>query len=229
MPEADLILHNGRIWRGRDEGTCAAVAIWRGKVLATGDDFEILKLQGAGTELIDLEGRFASPGLIDNHLHLISTGLVMGWVDLRPSSAPTLEALLAAIAARAAETPKGGWVLARGYDQVKLDTGRHPTRDDLDRAAPDHPVLVKRSCGHVSIANSRALEIAGVTEETPVPEGAVIGQTEGRLNGFLAENAQDLVMSAAPEPTTEMLIEAIERAGRHLLSGSRVAWMRRLA
>ena len=216
--EADLILHNGRIWRGREEGICEAVAVWQGKVLATGTSAEMLDLKGASTEVIDLEGRFASPGLIDNHLHLISTGIVMGWLDARPSNAPTLAVLLEEISKRAATTPKGGWIRARGYDQVKLDTGRHPTREDLDRAAPDHPVLLTRACGHVSVANSRALELGGVSEATPVPDGGVIGVTDGRLNGFLAENAQHLVTAAMPPATTEDLIAGIERGGQHLLS-----------
>lgn len=216
--EADLILHNGRIWRGREEGICEAVAVWQGKVLATGTSAEMLDLKGASTEVIDLEGRFASPGLIDNHLHLISTGIVMGWLDARPSNAPTLAVLLEEISKRAATTPKGGWIRARGYDQVKLDTGQHPTRWDLDRAAPDHPVLLTRACGHVSVANSRALELGGVSEATPVPDGGVIGVTDGRLNGFLAENAQHLVTAAMPPATTEDLIAGIERGGQHLLS-----------
>lgn len=216
--KADLILINGRIWRGREEGISEALAVWQGKILATGSDTDILGLKGPRTEVIDLEGRFATPGLIDNHLHLIATGMAMGWVDATPASAPTLAALMGRISDRAATTPKGGWVRARGYDQVKLDTGRHPTRDDLDRVAPDHPVLLTRACGHVSIANSRALELAGITEATAVPEGGVIGVTEGRLNGFLAENAQNLVKAAMPPATTEDLIDGIERAGRYLLS-----------
>ncbi|MDX3974603.1 amidohydrolase [Shinella sp.] len=216
--EADLILHNGRIWRGREEGISNAVAVWQGKVLATGSDADILALRGPATQVIDLEGRFASPGLIDNHLHLIATGIAMGFVDATPAAAPTLATLMAAIAERAAATPKGGWVRARGYDQVKLDTGRHPTREDLDRAAPDHPVYLTRACGHISIANSRALALAGVDEATPVPDGGVIGVAEGRLNGFLAENAQNLIKAAMPPATTEELVDGIERAGRHLLS-----------
>ncbi|MBP1883922.1 amidohydrolase [Sinorhizobium mexicanum] len=216
--EADLILHNGRIWRGREEGISEAIAVWRGKILATGGNGDILSLKGPRTEVIDLEGRFASPGLIDNHLHLISTGVTMGWVDATPAAAPTLAALMATLAERAAQTPKGGWVRARGYDQVKLDTGRHPTREDLDRAVPDHPVLLTRACGHVAIANSLALKLAGVTEATPVPDGGVLGFTDGRLNGFLAENAQNLIKAAIPAMTTEELIEAIERGGRYLLS-----------
>jgi len=216
--EADLILTNGRIWRGREEGSCEALAVWQGKVLATGSDAEMLELKGPRTEVVDLDGRFASPGLIDNHLHLIATGIAMGWVDATPAAAPTLAALVERIAERAAMTPKGGWVRARGYDQVKLDTGRHPTREDLDRAAPDHPVLLTRACGHVSIANSRALALAGIEAGTPVPEGGVIGFTDGEPNGLLAENAQNLVKAAMPPATTEELIAGIERAGRHLLS-----------
>lgn len=216
--EADLILHNGRIWRGREEGISEAVAVWQGKVLATGSSADILSLKGPRTEVIDLEGRFASPGLIDNHLHLISTGITMGWVDATPAAAPTLATLMERLAERAAATPKGGWVRARGYDQVKLDTGRHPTREDLDRAVPDHPVLLTRACGHVAIANSLALKLAGVTEATPVPDGGVIGLSDGRLNGFLAENAIGLIKVAMPAVTTEELIDGIERAGRYLLS-----------
>ncbi|MGX5720307.1 amidohydrolase [Shinella zoogloeoides] len=216
--EADLILVNGRIWRGRAEGISEALAVWQGKVLATGSNADILGLKGPSTEVIDLEGRFASPGLIDNHLHLIATGIAMGHVDATPAAAPTLADLMERISERAAATPMGAWVRGRGYDQVKLDTGRHPTRDDLDRAAPDHPVLLTRACGHVSIANSRALELAGITEATLVPDGGVIGLTDGRLNGLLAENAQNLVKAVMPEATTEELIDGIERGGRHLLS-----------
>ncbi|WP_378941187.1 amidohydrolase [Mesorhizobium sp. ANAO-SY3R2] len=216
--EADLILHNGRIWRGREEGIGEALAVWQGKVLATGSNADILGLKGPSTEVIDLEGCFASPGLIDNHLHLIATGIAMGFVDATPAAAPTLAALMERISERAATTPEGTWVRGRGYDQVKLDTGRHPTREDLDRAAPDHPVLLTRACGHVSIANSRALELAGITEATPVPDGGVIGVTDGRLNGLLAENAQNLVKAAMPEATTEDLIDGIERGGKHLLA-----------
>lgn len=216
--EADLVVHNGRIWCGRADGIVEAVAIWQGKVAATGTNAEMLALAGAQTRQIDLEGRFACPGLNDNHLHLISTGLVMGMVDVTPDAVPTLAAMQTAIAARAERTPKGDWILARGYDQVKLDTGVHPTRADLDAAAPDHPVLVTRACGHVAIANSRALELGGVTEATPVPDGSVIGMTGNMLNGLLAENAIGLVRRAVPAVGEAELVAAIEAGGKHLLS-----------
>lgn len=214
---ADLILHNGRIWRGREEGLSQAIAIWQGKVLAAGSDADILALKGPATEVIDLEGRFASPGLIDNHLHLLSTGLVMGMVDVTAAAVPTLQSMVDAIAARAAKSGPGDWILARGYDQTKLDTGVHPTREDLDRAAPDHPVLVTRACGHIAIANSKALALAGVSEATPVPEGGLLGMTGNRLNGLLAENAIGLVRRAVPALSEEQLVAAIEAGGKHLL------------
>lgn len=218
MKNAATILHNGLIWCGYSDGLHQALAIADGKVIAVGPDEEILALADEGTGLIDLEGRFAMPGLNDSHLHLIATGLSMDWVDASPAAAPTLSALLDSLGARAAATPKGDWVLARGYDQNKLDVGRHPHRTELDAAVPDHPVLLVRACGHVSIHNSRALELAGVDETTPEPEGGVIEKVNGSLTGMVAETAQRLVRSALATPTLDDLVTAIERAGDHLLS-----------
>ncbi|PVA09135.1 amidohydrolase [Pelagivirga sediminicola] len=215
---ADMILHNGAIWCGHDDGMCEALAVFAGRILATGSDAEILGLRGPDTRVIDLQGQFATPGLNDNHLHLMPLGISMGWIDASPGAAPTLKALQAAIAARAAQTPKGGWVMARGYDQVKLDIGRHPDRSELDQAAPDHAVVLVRACGHVTLGNSRALEMAGVDEDTPAPPGGVIEKLNGRLTGLFAENAQGLLRDAPPTPTVDELIDAAERAGRYLLS-----------
>ena len=215
---ADIILRNGPIWCGREEGVVEALAIWQGKVLAAGRDDEIAPLAGPETRIIDLEGRLATPGLNDSHLHLISLGMTMGWVDSRPEAAPTLEALLGAIAERAATAKPGEWILSRGYDQTKLDTGRHPYREELDRAAPNNPVMLVRTCGHIAICNSRALELGGIDESSPTPQGGLIEQQNGRLTGLLAENARAPVQAAVPAPTEEELVAAIERGGNYLLS-----------
>ncbi|WP_054007795.1 amidohydrolase [Cypionkella psychrotolerans] len=215
---ADTILYNGSIWRGFDDGVCTALAIWQGRILANGTDAEMLALRGPLTKVIDLQGRFATPGLNDNHLHLMPLGISMGWVDASPGAAPTLAALQVALRERAATQPKGSWVIARGYDQVKLDIGRHPDRNELDAACPDHPVVLIRACGHVTLGNSLALDMAGVTFDTPVPSGGVIEKINGRLTGLFAENAQGLLRSAAPPPSVEDLIAAAERAGNYLLS-----------
>ncbi|OCP35587.1 amidohydrolase [Ensifer sp. LC163] len=215
---ADMIVHNGVIWCGLAEGVVEALAIWQGKILATGTRQEMEAYRGDGTELLDLQGQFATPGLNDAHLHLISVGLTLNWVDATPQAAPTLESLLAAIKHQAESTPPGTWIRARGYDQTKLDTGRHPLRAELDAVAPHHPVMVVRACGHVSIFNSEAFRLAGVDENTAVPEGGLIEQASGALTGLVAENAQGLVRAAIPKASTDDMIDAIESAGNLLLS-----------
>lgn len=215
---ADTILYNGTIWCGYEEGTTEALAIWQGKVLATGSKEHIWALKGDNTHVIDLEGQFATPGLNDAHLHLISVGLTLNWIDATPQAAPTLESLLGAIRDQAASAPAGTWIKARGYDQTKLDVGRHPHKSELDAAAPDHPVMLVRACGHVSIFNSKAFELAGVDENSPVPEGGLIEQQNGVLTGMVAENAQGVVRKAIPKATTEEMVDAIEAAGKLLLS-----------
>lgn len=215
---ADRILFNGEIWCGYNEGVVQAVAIWDGKILATGSNEEILKLKGEKTDTIDLHGAFAMPGLNDAHLHLISTGLSLKWIDATPDNHPTLESLLEAIRQKAVELPKGEWIYARGYDQTKLDIGRHPHRTELDQAAPDHPVMLTRTCGHVSIFNSLAFQLAGVDANTPHPSGGLIEKSNGSLTGMVAETAQEVLREAQPLPTQQQMIEAIEDAGNMLLS-----------
>jgi predicted amidohydrolase YtcJ len=216
--QADIVLRNGPIWCGREEGVVEALAIWQGRVLAAGRNDEIAPLVGPKTQVIDLKGRLATPGLNDSHLHLISLGMNMGWVNSKPEAAPTLDALLGAIAARAATAKPGEWILSRGYDQTKLDTGRHPWREELDRAAPNNPVMLVRTCGHIAICNSEALRLGGIDENSPTPQGGLIEQQNGRLTGLLAENARAPVQAAIPAPTEEELVAAIERGGQYLLS-----------
>ncbi|MBC2885563.1 amidohydrolase [Ochrobactrum sp. CM-21-5] len=220
MPElrADTILFNGTIWCGFEEGTVEALAIWQGKVLSAGTKEQIWSLKSDDTRLIDLKGGFATPGLNDAHLHLISVGLTIKWIDATPQAAPTLDSLLDAIREKAASVQPGTWIKARGYDQTRLDVGRHPLKSELDAAAPDNPVMLVRACGHVSIFNSRAFELAGIDENTPVPDGGLIERKNGALTGMVAENAQGLVRAAIPTPTTEELVDAIEAGGELLLS-----------
>lgn len=218
LPKADIVLRNGRVWCGYTEGFAEAVALWQGLVLATGSQSDIDALVGPATRVIDLAGRLATAGLNDSHLHLVAVGLTMSEVDARPAAAPTLDALLAAIKTRADELGPGAWVLARGYDHAKLDIGRHPTRDELDRAAPRNPVHLVRACGHISVCNSLALELAGITARSPQPAGGVIEIRGGKLTGLLAENARNAVREVIPPPSEDDIVAAIERAGTHLLS-----------
>lgn len=219
MPAPTLLLVNGRVFAGRAEGSHEAIALSGNRVLALGTTREIKALAGPGTRTIDLAGRLATPGLIDAHMHLLPLGMTMVELDLTPATAPTLDALLARVAERAAALPKGAWLIARGYDQAQLDVGRHPHREELDRAAPDHPVFVVRACGHVSICNSMALALAGIDETSVAPQGGLIEKdASGRLTGLLAETARDPVRAVMPPPTHAELVDAIERAGRACLA-----------
>lgn len=218
MISADLILRNGTVWRGRRDGVTQALAVWQGRVLATGSNDEINALHGPATEVIDLNGRLATPGLNDSHLHLISLGLLSNWIDATPRAAPDLDTLLSSIRARAQSTPKGEWVLARGYDQTKLDVKRHPFREELDAVAPNHPVMLVRTCGHVAVCNSKGLALAGIDESTVPPQGSLIEQQNGRLTGMLAENAMEPVYAALPKADEDGLVAAIEAGGKRLLS-----------
>lgn len=216
MSVATLALRNGRVWCGYGLPIAQAVAIHGNRILATGSDDEIAALTGPDTKIVDLGGRLATPGLNDAHLHLISTGLIQGWVDATAAAAPTRDALYDALRKRAAETPKGAWVLGRGFDQTRWPDGQMPTADELDAALPDHPVALVRACGHITIGNSAALALAGITVDTPDPDGGVIGRARGRLTGLLAENAADALRAARPAPTLEEIIRAIEAGGQLL-------------
>ncbi len=217
-PKADTVLTNGRVFRGLREGFSEAVALWSGRVLATGTAADMEPLIGPDTRVIDLRGRLATPGLYDAHMHLLPYGIGMGDIDARPAAARTLEALLGKIRERAQASAPGQWVMARGYDQFELDVKRHPFREELDAVAPDNPVYLVRACGHVSIANSKALELAGIDESTPVPQGGAIEQQNGRLTGLMAETGRERLKAVLPDPTDEDLVTAIERAGRACLA-----------
>ncbi|MGL4974769.1 MAG: amidohydrolase, partial [Bosea sp. (in: a-proteobacteria)] len=213
--KADTILTNGRVFVGAAEGMAEAVALWNGQVLATGKAAEIAALKGPATRMVDLHGRLATPGLHEAHMHLLPLGLMMADVDVRPRHARTLDELLKAIKAKADTLKPGEWVLARGYDQFELDVKRHPHLSELDAVAPNNPVYLVRACGHLSVVNSRAFELAGVTTDTPVPQGGAIEQVQGKLTGLLAETGRDPIKKVLPEPTHEMLVAAIERAARY--------------
>ena len=212
---ADMLIE-GRIFRGLREGFAEALAIAGNCIIACGDRAAIRPLAGPRTRTVRLDGRVAIPAFNDAHQHLLPLGLGMLEVNLRPERVRTLDALLGAIRDAAARAPKGEWVRGRGYDHAELDAGRHPTFEELSVAAPDHPVFVVRTCGHMGVANTAALALAGIGHNTPDPDGGVIERRAGRLTGLLQERAMRLVRDRQPEPGDSALVDAIERAGTHM-------------
>ena len=206
---ADLLLVGGIVHTLDSQlGTVTALAIREGRVVAAGSDDEIIRYGADGTTVINLQGRAVVPGLTDNHFHALGGG---PGVDL--SAARTMADVLGAIAARAAETEPGELVVTNSnWHEGQLAEQRLPLRDDLDRGARDHPVVVVRG-GHEFILNSAALARFGIGEDATSPPGGRIGRyDDGRLDGELVDRAKDPVRLPPPEvgqDPAERLLESL--------------------
>lgn len=218
VPKADLVMRGGPIFRSLETDVVDALAVRDGRVLAGGSSEDMRPLVGPNTRVVELRGRSAVPGFNDAHQHLLSLGRSMMQINLRPGVVNTLDELLAAVRASAEATSADGWVFGGRYDHYRLDVKRHPLREELDRVAPDIPVFIKRTCGHMGVANSRALSLAGIDDTTPDPPGGHIEKHRGRPTGLLQERAQEMMLRVIPSASSDTLAEAIEIAGRHMLS-----------
>lgn len=202
----DLILYNGKIRTFAAGGAASeALAAAGGRIVAAGASDDIRRLAGPDTEQVDLQGRTAIPGLTDTHVHLSEKGTAeMELVDCRDfyTDVHSVADILERFARRAADTPKGAWIVAHGspMQDFRLKDKRFPDRRDLDRAAPDHPALVAFGA-HITIANSRALAAAKITRESPDPAGGAIRKDAGtgEPTGELHERAQLILKKVAPE------------------------------
>lgn len=219
MKHADLVLSGGRIFCGLERGFAEALAIADGKVLAAGTVAEIEMLTGENTRRIELAGRVAVPGLNDAHMHLLMVGIAMNEINLRPESGVhSLDEIFQRLRDDVAAKPVGQWVVGGGYDHYELAEQRHPTIEELDAIAPVHPVYIKRTCGHVGIANSCAMRLANISHDTPSPSGGLIEKRNGKLSGLLAESGMRVVAEKIPPLSREELKAAIKRAAHFMLS-----------
>jgi predicted amidohydrolase YtcJ len=210
---ADLLLHNGKIVTVDDAFSIhQAVVVRDGKVLAVGSNDLVSRYEAA--RVVDLEGKMAMPGFNDTHLH--TRGQPRRAVDLTQSK--SLQDIFDKVTAKATEIGKGEWITGYGWSEDQLEEKRRPLRWDLDEAAPENPVILTRAGSHSSVANSMALQLAGVTRDTPNPEGGVIERDEkGELNGIIRERAR-IVSRLVPEASADELRESFVDALRNLLS-----------
>lgn len=218
----DLALLNGKVITVDPRETVAqAVGVRLGRIVIVGSNRDVEKLTGKGTTIVDLEDKTVVPGLIDSHCHMLSTGAEMiSDVDLsEETGVKSIADLKKRIAQKAAETPKGEWVIGTKEDDSKLKEKRHPTRRELDEATPDHPVLVATVGGHFYIANSKALEKGKVTKETPDPVGGVFDRdpATGELTGGVHERAADMLMPGGPMSRVPSR-EVAERGAKQILA-----------
>jgi predicted amidohydrolase YtcJ len=206
LPYPNLILYNGNIRTfANDASSCEALACAGSRIVATGNSDDMRRLAGPDTEMIDLRGRTAIPGLTDTHVHLSEKGTAeMELVDCRDFyvDVNSVADILQRLANAAAGAPKGSWIVAHGspMQDFRINDRRFPDKHDLDRAVPDHPVSVSFGA-HITIGNTLALAAAKITRDTPDPAGGHIRHDPqtGEPTGELHERAQLILRKVAPE------------------------------
>jgi predicted amidohydrolase YtcJ len=200
MPEATLVVLNAHVVTlNPKQPTAEAIAINANKIIAVGSNRQIHKHAGRTTKIVDAKGNTVVPGLNDCHVHMASLGRLLQNLDV--TDAHSIVELQARLRIYAEENSERNWILEGRWDQEKFAEKRYPTRHDLDAAVSDRPVFLIRVCGHIGVANSKALEMAAITSETTVQGGKVyLDDTTGEPNGLLGENALELVWKAIPRP-----------------------------
>jgi predicted amidohydrolase YtcJ len=202
---ADLILVDGVVITMNSSAPFAqAVAMTEDKIVAVGTTSEIRRWIGKKTKTVDLKGKAVMPGFIDSHAHIIWLGFQSSELDLRNVS--SIESIQQRLREKVKETKKGKWIFGRGWDQDLLEEKRYPTRLDLDKVAPDNPVFIVRVCGHIGVANSKALEIAGIDEKTAKSLGDYVGRDPKtrELNGLFKEKTVDLIRGVSKPSRKEL-------------------------
>ena len=209
---ADMVLVNGKIWTVDDKRPeVEAVAVLANRIAAVGSNEEIRKWIGANTKVIDLQGKRVTPGFNDSHVHFLDGGMGLASVQLRDARTP--EEFRDRIRDFAAKLPKGRWILNGNWDHENWTPPALPTRRLIDAVTPDNPVFINRLDGHMCLANSPALKLAGVTRETPDPPGGtIVRDADGEPTGVLKDAAMNYVYKVIPSPSEEVMAEAIRAA-----------------
>jgi predicted amidohydrolase YtcJ len=217
-PAADVIIENARIWTvdpSRPEAE--AVAILGDRIVAVGSTPQVDTWRGPNTRVVDAAGKRLLPGFNDAHVHFTDGGAQLDSVQL--NDATSSQEFARRIRERAAKTAKDEWLLGGDWDETKWSPAELPTKELIDSATPETPVAVSRYDGHMVLANSLALKLAGIGAQTPDPAGGVIVRDgQGNPTGALKDAAEDLLFKAVPPPSHDQRRHAIERALAHAAS-----------
>jgi predicted amidohydrolase YtcJ len=210
--DADLLLTNGNVYTVTEKQPKAeAVAIKANRIVFVGSNEDAKKFHAA--KIVDLHGRTVVPGFTDSHCHIFGIGEREMRLNLEGTN--SLDDFLARVKERVDKTGAGKWITGRGWIETFWKPSQFPTRQDLDKIAPNNPVFLTRADGHASIANSSALKIARIDKNTPDPFGGQILKKDGEPNGMLLDKAQDLVAKNIPKPgegdREQALLRGIDR------------------
>jgi predicted amidohydrolase YtcJ len=214
--KADLLLLNGNVYTvNENQPHAEALAIKAGRILFVGANTEAQSRRGAETRVVDLHGQTVLPGLTDSHCHIFGIGAREMTLNLEGTNSSG--DFLAKVKTYLSDQPPGSWVRGRGWIETFWTPPKFPTRQELDRIAPQNPIFLTRADGHAAVANSAALKQAGINKETPNPFGGEIlkDRETGEPTGMLLDRAQDLVAKHIPQPRPEereqQLLRGIQR------------------
>jgi predicted amidohydrolase YtcJ len=217
---ADLVLTGGKViplGEGIEPAHPTAVAVQDGRILAVGADERILEHRGPDTRVVDLAGAVVVPGFNDSHAHLHGLGKALAQIDLVGTA--SAEAAVLRVKQGMADFSADAWIEGRGWDQNDWAVAEYPHRNLLDAVAPDRPVYLRRIDGHAAWANSKALELAGITAATTDPAGGEILRDEaGEPTGILIDNAMELVGDVIPEASADEIRRRIGKGVEHCLA-----------
>lgn len=221
-PPADLILTGGRVYTVNPaQSVVEAVAILGSRILYVGSADSASSHRGPSTKVLDLNGGIVLPGLIDAHAHLMGLGKFLAQLDLIGTASPS--AILQVVREKQKTTPKGKWIQGRGWDQNAWGAQQFPTWRDL-AGADDNPVYLRRVDGHAAWINRAAMQVCGITRDTPDPEGGkIVRDSAGDATGIFLDNAEDMIVAHLPKPAWDEQIAwakaAIAECNRYGLVG----------
>jgi predicted amidohydrolase YtcJ len=215
---ADLVVINAKVrTMDKEKPEAEAIAVWSNRIIAVGKNDEIKRLIGQNTKVVDAGGKLVLPGFNDSHLHFMEGGASLTSVDLRDAKSP--EEFVQRIKDYASKLPKGRWILNGNWDHEKWTPSILPTKEMIDAVTPDNPVFISRLDGHMALANSLALKLAGVDKNTrDVEGGEIVRDAAGNPTGILKDAAMNYVYRVIPEPSFEEKLEIAEAATNYAAS-----------
>ncbi|MFZ1141478.1 MAG: amidohydrolase [Candidatus Sulfotelmatobacter sp.] len=217
-PAADLIITNAKIWTvDKSLPTAQAVAVLGDRIVAVGSNTEVDAWRAPHTHVIDAGGKLLLPGFNDAHVHFMSGGMQLDNIQLNDATTP--EEFARRIGERARVTAKGEWIVGGNWDETKWNPPNMPTKELIDAVTPDTPVFVSRYDGHMGLANSVALRLAGITAKTPDPPGGtIVRDAQGNPTGALKDAATDYIDKVIPPLTHDQRLKIVKRALAHAAS-----------